>query len=135
MHTSYQDLFRHPADFRVKYRFYSVEEGGRYLMPIQGWQSNFAYATKYPEDKGAVFMIWPEFEDAAGNVFLDKEDLYVDPSGTARMWIAMLEMRKLHRQRIRIGTKGYFMEGNHKVAECEVIDIVGLMSNPIENRS
>jgi hypothetical protein len=29
MHTPYEDILKHPADFRVKFRFYTKEEGGR----------------------------------------------------------------------------------------------------------
>ncbi|RAT97338.1 hypothetical protein [Brevibacillus sp. Leaf182] len=65
MWIRYQEIRRHPADFRVKYRFYSENEGGRKVTPFQG-----------------------------------------------------------------LGVLGYFMEGARKVAVVEVIEIVGLHSNP-----
>ncbi len=133
MHKPYQEIFGHPADFRVAYRFYTVEEGGRYITPAQGYRSNFVYAEKWPDANGA-FMIFPEFEDEQENVFIEKEDIYVSPIGTARMWILDANLRKLHQQRIKVGTKGYFVEGIRNVAECEVTQILGLMSNPTEEK-
>ncbi len=72
-------------------------------------------------------MIWSEFEDMTSNLIgleVAKRE------AIARMWIVNNELRSYHQERIRVGTKGYFMEGT-KTGECEVIKIVGLMSNPI----
>jgi len=33
------------------------------------------------------------------------------------------QLVKYHKTRIEVGTKGYFMEGARKVAECEVIEL------------
>ena len=77
-------------------------------------------------------MIWPEFEDESGNVIVS-EDARVPMSGTARMWVINPERRPIHQERIRIGTKAYFMEGK-PVAECEVIEIVSLPTNPIKKK-
>jgi hypothetical protein len=76
-------------------------------------------------------MIWPEFEDEKGNLIIDSVER-VNPIGTARMWIINAKMRKMHRNRIKIGIKGYFIEGAKRVAECEVLEIIGLQSNPTE---
>ncbi|WP_394773011.1 hypothetical protein [Flavobacterium sp.] len=70
-------------------------------------------------------MIWPEFLDGDENVILDKSIL-VPTSGKAKMWILNGTLQKLHKERIKIGLKGYFVEGRHKVAECEIIQIVNL---------
>ena len=48
------------------------------------------------------------------------------------MWIISPKGRRIHRDRITNGMKGYFMEGGTRVAECEVIEILGLKSNPVE---
>lgn len=48
-------------------------------------------------------------------------------SGTARMWINRDEMREFHRERIKVGVKG-FMGGGTKLAEVEVIEVVSLAS-------
>ncbi len=62
-HYSYEHKLGHQADFRVVYRFYSMEEGGRKSLPHQGYRSDFYY--EHPEHSGSstIFMIWPEFED------------------------------------------------------------------------
>lgn len=136
MHVPYQEIFKHPSDFRVAYRLYT-REGGRYAAAFQGIRWDFKYADKWPSGNGS-FMIYPEFEDAGRYVILDKRNINdegnttVPMSGTARMWVLNPELRKLHQQRIQKGTKGYFMEGNTKVAECEVIEITGLLSNPTQ---
>ncbi|EKR64109.1 hypothetical protein LEP1GSC036_0001 [Leptospira weilii str. 2006001853] len=74
-------------------------------------------------------MIWPEFLDSSGKVIRDRNNS-VEISGQAYMWILVPEMRKFHRERIQIGTKGFAMEGNRKTAEYEVIEIIGLLENP-----
>ena len=72
-------------------------------------------------------MIWAEFEDENGKVIgLEM----VVREGIARKWIVNNDLRSYHQQRITVGTKGYFKEGI-RTAECEVIEIVGLMSNPV----
>jgi len=40
------------------------------------------------------------------------------------MWILNESLIELHKERIKIGLKGFFMEGPHKAAECEVIEVV-----------
>jgi hypothetical protein len=76
-------------------------------------------------------MIWPEFEDSDGNVIVNN-DFSVPPSGVARMWIIMPQRRYYHRDKIKTGVIGYFMEGLRKVAECEVVGILGMRTNPVE---
>ena len=123
MHQLYENKLGHPADFRVKYRFYGTEEGGRKVLPFQGLRSDFWYESDDHEMSG-VFMIWPEFEDAEGNVVL-KNNEPVLPTGTARMWIVNKQLRPYHQKRIKVGTKGYFIEGK-RTADCEVIEILRL---------
>lgn len=56
-------------------------------------------------------MIHPEFEDEEGKIILD-EYKKVNLTGTARMWIVVPEMREqIHKNKVHVGTKGYFMEG------------------------
>jgi hypothetical protein len=132
MHTSYEQRLKHKADFRVKYRFYTQEEGGRQVTPIQGYRSDFWY----PNEKhkpNEIFMIWPEFEDEKGEIILENF-INVNKEGTAKMWIILPQRRIYHKNKIKIGTKGFFKEGGRSVAECEVIEIIGLDSNPTEHR-
>ncbi|BDD05526.1 hypothetical protein [Aureibacter tunicatorum] len=126
----YQERLNHPEDFKVKYRFYSESEGGRKEMPIQGLRSDFWYEDKNHTMKGN-FIIWPEFENEDGELIVSGKVL---KEGVARMWIINNESRPYHQERIKIGTKGYFMEGI-RTGECEVIEIVGLESNPIINKA
>jgi len=128
MHQPYENILGHHADFRVAYRYYEQEEGGRRTLPFQGIRSDFWYDSGDHTLKG-VFMIWPEFEDASGEVILENNKS-VQSSGTARMWIINNQLRKYHQERIKIGLTGYFIEGK-RVATCEIIEIIGLLANPI----
>jgi len=131
MHEQYNKRLGHEADFRVSYRFHTIEEGGRKIIPYQGYRSDFWY--EHPEHSGTnqIFMIWPEFENKDGEIIL-YNDTSVLAIGTAKMWILVPQRRIYHRDKIKIGTIGYFMEGNRRVAECEVIEILGLLSNPTQ---
>ena len=87
---------------------------------MQGYRSDFMFH----ESSGKMYMIHPEFLDENENVIVDKE--IRQWSGLAKMWIVFDEMRQYHKERIKVGMKGFFMEGPHKTAECEVIKIVRL---------
>lgn len=100
-------------------------------MPFQGYRSDFWYYHEQQPNPNSIYMIWPEFEDEQGNIIIDTERR-VSQAGTARMWIIMPTARPMHRDRISIGMKGYFMEGPRRVAKCNVIEIIGLSSNPTE---
>lgn len=115
-------------DFRVKYRFFNQEEGGRKNPPYQGYRSDFKYVKQEKENQ--AFMIWPFFEDEEGN-FLPEDETSVSQKGIASMRILNPKMRPYHQQRIKVGVKGFFVEGPRKVAECEVIEVLGLFTNPI----
>lgn len=128
LHKSYRETFNQKEDFKVKYKFRSEEEGGRQYLPFQGIRSDFWYECDNHEIDG-IFMIWPEFEDENGGLILSGQVLR---EGIARMWIINSKMRKYHQSQITKGTKGFFMEGGRKTADCEVIEIVDLMINPIE---
>jgi hypothetical protein len=131
MHQSYEKRRGHPADFKVRYRFYTSQEGGRKSIPYQGYRSDFWYA--HPEHNGTnqLFMIWPEFLDENGQVILDDKNA-VPSSGIAQMWVLVSPRRPYHLDKIKPGLIGYFMEGPRRVAECEVIEILGLGTNPRE---
>lgn len=90
---------------------------------MQGYRSDFLYSGD--ENIKQLWMIWPEFLDEEENVILDKS-IPVPTSGKAKMWILNDTLKHLHRDRIEIGLKAFFVEGPRKVAECEVIQIVNL---------
>jgi len=129
MHEPYEVRLKHPPDFRVAYRFYDESEGGRKTTPVQGYRSDFWYFHEEQSNPYSIHMIWPEFEDEDGKV-INETQKRVKATGTARMWIIVPKMRQMHRGKIKVGMKGYFMESSRRVAECEVIEILGLNSNP-----
>jgi len=114
-----------PHDFEVRYRFLSADEGGRDSgAPFQGYRCDWAYDGD-DITKTGIYMIWPFFEDAQGNVF--EEKVRVPVEGIARMWIVNKDLKDVvHRKRIKPGLKGFFMEDEKRVAEAEVTRIVGL---------
>lgn len=120
-HTPYSVKAGREYSFKVKYYFYPYSEGGRKQVPFQGYRSDFWYIGFEEPEKG-VYMIWPEFEDEVGEVILDNSKS-LNAIGVARMFIVSESYVAFHKERIFIGTKGYFMEGLRKVAECEVIEL------------
>ena len=102
------------------------------MLPFQGYRSDFWY--EHPEHgESQIFMIWPEFENENGELLLN-DAVSVPVSGTARMWILIPERRIYHQDKIKLGLRGYFMEGSRRVAECEVIEILDLPINPSESK-
>ena len=127
-HIPYEQIRNRPCDFIVKYKFYSKKEGGRKTgEPFQGYRSDFMYYEDEVENiiQSQMWMIHPEFLDSENNVILNKT-ISVPKSGHAKMWILNESFFELHKKRIKIGQKGFFMEGSHKTAECEVTEIVNL---------
>jgi hypothetical protein len=124
LHIPYEKIRHRKPDFVVSNRFYSHEEGGRRTgTPVQGYRSDFLF--KDEEAQKQLWCIHPEFLDADNNIILDKT-IPISKSGKAYMWILDEEKIDFHRNRIRVGQKGYFMEGPTKTAECEVIELIGL---------
>ena len=120
-------------DFEVRYRFLEPEEDGRKTgQPYQGYRCDWRYAEfdENQTEKLQMWMIWPIFLDSDGVPLLG--GTHVARVGTARMFILNEELRKtVHRERIRLGTRGYFMEGSRRVAEAEVIRVVTLMKDDL----
>lgn len=119
------------ADFRVKYRFFTPAEGGRMNPALQGYRSDWVYADDYAawearDQKNSLqlYMIWPWAVDEYGLEYSPYE--FMPSEGFADMHILVDEMRSVHRRKIRVGVKGYFVEGPRRVAEAEVIDILYL---------
>ena len=112
-----------PPDFAVRYRFFTAEEGGRSDPPRQHIRWDFLYHGDDPRRHG-IWIIWPEFLDAAGKPHPDGPVPY---EGVAHMFILDPDMRdQVHRGRIALGVRGYFVEGVKRVAECEVVELIGL---------
>ena len=113
-------------DFRVKYRFFTPAEGGRERPVAQGYRSDWVYAEDYEKfGTGALLcMIHPWAVDEYGFEYQPYE--LIPSEGFADMRILFDSSRPIHRRRIRVGVKGYFVEGPRRVAEAEVIDILYL---------
>ncbi len=116
------------ADFRVKYRLRTLEEGGRRTPAFQGIRWDFCY--KNQEAPFQYYMIWPEFEDEKGNIILSRGEP-IPSMGTARMWVINDVRRPYHYDRVRIGVKCHFYEGGRKIADCEIIEVLDLIKNPV----
>ncbi|MEJ1240317.1 hypothetical protein WBG78_19400 [Chryseolinea sp. T2] len=125
-HTPYEERIKRKPDFRVKYRFYSIDEGGRYSFPYQGIRSDFWYEHSEHKTNGqSLFIIWPEFENEKEEVIIDRS-MPVPKTGTARMWIINDEFIPYHKGKIELGTKGFFKEGSRSTGECEVIELINI---------
>ena len=127
-HKPYEERTGHHCDFKVRYSFFSEAEGGRKALPHQGIRCDFRYEhPDHADKKNWLFIIWPEFENVDAELIGSGVVL---PEGVARMWILNDELRDYHNNRIAVGTKGWFREGLLSTAECEVIELVGLATNP-----
>lgn len=128
MWIPYEQKRGYPHDFRVSYRFFPADEGGRKSLPFQGYRCDFSYAGDDISQSG-IYGIHPEFEDANGAVLLEAESC-VPAEGTARMWVLFPAMRReVHARRITTGVQGFFMEGPRRVGAVEVIEVNGLLEN------
>ena len=114
-------------DFRVRYRLFTQEEGGRKNPPSQHIRWDFSYADKSIGRPNQVFIIWPEFISTAGEMLLTGEPM--PWLGLADMFIVNPEFRAFHGQHIAVGVKGYFQEGPSRVGICEVVEVLWLHQN------
>jgi hypothetical protein len=128
--SGYSEKIKRLPDFEVSYRFYTEADGGRKDPRVfQNYRSNWSFDGDDIQ-KPDQFPIWPEFLDSYGEVWPDATP--VPTSGKATMWIAFRDLNvPVHRVRIKEGIKGYFMEGNSRVAEAIVTRIIGLHTNEI----
>jgi hypothetical protein len=116
-----------PPDFRVSYRLYSPEEGGRKTLPFQKIRWDFSYENEEIAKPNQVFIIWPEFITLSGEMRPEGER--IPKHGLADMYIMNPAFREFHSQHIKPGVRGYFHEGK-KIGVCEVIKLLALHQNP-----
>jgi len=95
-------------------------------VTFQHLRCDFLYEGDNPVSDG-IFMIHPEFLDSAGSPIQD--NVAVPLEGKASMWILVPQMHPLHRARIDVGTRGYFVEGSRKIGNVEVESVVALDEN------
>jgi uncharacterized protein (DUF433 family) len=120
----YSEVFGREADFQVTYRLFTTEEGGRKIPAGQGIRWDIRYAE---ETRPHNYMVYPEFIDPDG--FIVPNGPFA-PVGRANMFILNSDLRSVHRQLIRPGTRGYFMEGNRRMGVWEVAEVLGLRQEP-----
>lgn len=126
-HTPYFKTTKRQPDFEVAYRLDPDPELNKVIVR-QGIRCDFLYEGDDPEKDG-IFMIWPELLNESGDVILDKR-VIPDESGKAIMWIGNPETKKeIHRNRIKIGTQGYWVIGNKKLAKVRVTKILSLFED------
>ena len=124
------ELLARLPDFRVTYRLFTAEEGGRKTSAYQGIRWDFRY-----EDKAistGTWIIHPEFLGLKGEI------LPIEPLpmlGQADMYILNPDLRSFHQQHIRPGVRGYFVEGPKRVGVCEVVEVLGLRRKPAAEAS
>jgi len=116
----YAELFGRKADFRVTYRLFTAEEGGRKSPAYQGIRWDMCYAE---DESSKTRMVYPEFIDPDG--FPVPNGPFA-PVGRADMFVLNPDMLSFHRQLIHPGTRGYFMEGSTRVGVWEVAEVLGL---------
>ena len=91
------------------------------MPPHQHIKWNFRYDDKSIHT--GTFMIWPEFLGLDGKLLPAGE---VPPLGQADMFFFGPGPQELHRQHIRPGVRGYFVEGSRRMGVCEVVEVLGL---------
>jgi hypothetical protein len=92
-------------------------------LPYQHVRSDFLYDGDDPTKDG-IWCIWPEFLDPNGQALTESER--VPAEGLADMFVLNDDLRVQHRDRIRVGTRGFFVEGPNRTAECEVVQVLSL---------
>ena len=123
---TYEEIRGHKQDFDVSYTLYPKEKGGQEKV-FQHLRCDFAYEGDNIKETG-IYMIHPEFNDESGSPI--GENIQVPITGSASMWILIPEMRtSVHKEKIKVGTKGYFMCGSRRLGEVIVTKIVGLYEN------
>lgn len=111
-------MFLNP-DFQAKIKLLTKEEGGREMLPFQGYRCNLAYDG---EPINYQFSIWPEFLDEEKNpipekTFLEQHECYAD------FYIFARETVTIHKNKIKIGVKFNMMEGRMIVGKGIVTDV------------
>jgi hypothetical protein len=113
------------SDFEAAIRIFREDEGGRKSAPFNGIRWDLNYAEEPPT--GGLYMIWPDFIDEHRQSLPTDKVLPIDRRLRARMFIVVDDMRaQIHRSRIQVGTQFFCCEGQHRIAEGEVIKITGL---------
>jgi hypothetical protein len=120
---TYAEQRRRKPDFRVRYRWIDEQSPSFHQKPFQHMRCDFSYESD--DGRDGLYMIWPEFEDAAEAPLAEGSPIPAE--GIASMWIIVPDMREqVHRRKARVGVRGFFMVGGTRIAEAEIVQIVGL---------
>lgn len=63
------------------------------------------------------------YRPSVGRPIANRGEHPIAPTGIARMWILNENFVAYHREHLQLGTTGYMISGNDKVAECKVIEL------------
>lgn len=124
MQSSYENTLNLQPDFVVEYEIDLCNELKNAKL-YQGMRTDFLYEGDDPKTNG-VHMIWPELLDENGLVIQEKTLGSVSIRGQANMWIVSENMREYHLERLKVGTKGFWVSGLYKVANITVIKLGAL---------
>lgn len=110
----YIETSNRKPDFRVKYKWVKQSQN-----LFQHMRSDFRYA----DDETQNYMIYPEFETLDNQIA--SIEAKIANEGTATMWILAEETKeKLHKGKIKVGTKGYMVSGSKILANVTVIEVL-----------
>ena len=101
------------ADFEAEITILTPEAGGRSTPAFNGIRWDIMYAEDNLKD--GLYIIWPEFIDKDGNAL--PTDVPLEGTHLARMYIINEELKdRIHRERLKVGTAFFSIEGSKKVA-------------------
>ena len=123
-HVPYQERLKREPDFVVLYEIDPCEEL-KQSIASQGMRLDFLYEGENPSEDG-IHMIWPELLDDNENVITDTTPKKSYQSGKANMWVFDESRREIHANKMKVGTKGFWVRGSFKFAKVEVIKIGSL---------
>jgi|HubBroStandDraft_5_1064220.scaffolds.fasta_scaffold416383_2 hypothetical protein len=120
-----------PDDFEAVICILGPDEGGRKSPAYNGMRWDLNYAEETPSEN--LYMIWPDFVDENGVSLRKDMSLPLGIGLRARMTIVADEMRyRVHRAKIKVGTRFYCCEGSKRVAEGQVTKITGLFDDRVK---
>jgi hypothetical protein len=116
----YELSTKRSSDFTVRYRLLSQPEYEVEQQLFQHIRCDWLYAGDDPQKDG-ISMIWPQFVSEHGT-FIEAGP--VPREGYATMWIVNADLaRELHRNRVVVGARGFFVVGHRRIAEAEIVAI------------
>ena len=101
---------------------------------FNGIRCDFCYAEDDPQN--GIWMIYPDFHDANGESIPENQQLPVDISILARMFVLSDQLRKeVHRPKVKVGGRFYCHEGQRRIAEGIITSITNTNITSINSRT